>query len=194
MIFWLGRSDTLDRGRSIAAAMRPRNRFPPPRLEAINHPLETGRLPSRGFTRFWSRPGQTRPQQTLKAKEGSVAQQAALVVERVSGAEPVIDLGHLARMTFGNRSLERELLELFDRQACMLIERMRASDAPVVATLAHTLKGSASGIGASSVACAARAAELAADGAAAECSAAIDRLAAAIEEARALIAELLRAQ
>jgi HPt (histidine-containing phosphotransfer) domain-containing protein len=117
-----------------------------------------------------------------------------LVVEGVAGAEPTIDLGHLARMTFGDRSLERELLELFDRQACMLIARMRASDAPAVATLAHTLKGSASGIGAGNVARAARAAELAAGEAAAECSAAIDRLAAAIEEARALIAELLRAQ
>lgn len=123
-----------------------------------------------------------------------MAQQAALVVERVTGVEPVIDLSHLARMTFGDRSLERELLELFDRQASLLVARMRASDAPVVATLAHTLKGSASGIGAGNVARAARAAELAAGAAAAECSAAIDRLAAAIEEARALIAELLRAQ
>jgi len=123
-----------------------------------------------------------------------VAQQMALLVEEVAADEPAIDLGYLARMTFGDRSLERELLELFDRQASLLIARMRASDAPAVATLAHTLKGSACGIGASHVARAARAAELAAGGAAAECAAAVDRLAAAIEEARALIAELLRAQ
>jgi len=121
-----------------------------------------------------------------------VAQQLALLVEEVAGDEPAIDLSHLARMTFGNRGLERELLELFDRQASMLIARMRASDAPAVATLAHTLKGSACGIGAGHVARAARAAELAAG--AAECSAAVDRLAAAIDEARALIAELLRAR
>ena len=37
-----------------------------------------------------------------------------------------IDRAHLARMTFGDRNLERELLELFDRQAAMLIARMRA--------------------------------------------------------------------
>jgi len=123
-----------------------------------------------------------------------VAQQMALLVEEVAADEPAIDLGYLARMTFGDRSLERELLELFDRQASLLIARMRASDAPAVATLAHTLKGSACGIGASHVARAARAAELAAGEAATECAAAIDRLAAAIEEARALIAELLRAQ
>jgi HPt (histidine-containing phosphotransfer) domain-containing protein len=118
----------------------------------------------------------------------------ALVAEKVAGDEPAIDLSYLARMTFGDRNLERELLELFDRQASMLIARMHASDAAAVASLAHTLKGSACGIGAGNVARAARAAELAAGGAAAECSAAIDRLAAAIEEARALIAELLRAQ
>ncbi len=97
-------------------------------------------------------------------------------------------------MTFGDRSFERELLELFDWQASLLLARMRASDAPAVATLAHTLKGSACGIGAGNVARAARATEVAAGGAAAECSAAIDRLAATIEEARVLIAELLRAQ
>ena len=119
-----------------------------------------------------------------------MAQLATLTADP-SADEPAIDRGHLALMTFGDRSLERELLELFDRQASMLIARMRASDAAAVATLAHTLKGSASGIGAGEVARAARAAELAAGGAAAECSAAIDRLAAAIEEARALIAELL---
>ncbi len=97
-------------------------------------------------------------------------------------------------MTFGDRSFERELLELFDWQASLLLARMRASDAPAVSTLAHTLKGSACGIGAGNVARAARATEVAAGGAAAECSAAIDRLAATIEEARVLIAELLRAQ
>ena len=123
-----------------------------------------------------------------------MAHQMALLVEEVAGDEPAIDLSYLARMTFGNRGLERELLELFDRQASMLIARMRDSDSPAVATLAHTLKGSACGIGAGHVARAARATELAAGAAGAECSAAIDRLAAAIEEARALIAELLRAR
>ena len=102
-----------------------------------------------------------------------------------------IDRSHLARMTFNDRSLEREVLQLFDRQATLLIGRMRASDAAVVGSLAHTLKGSATGIGAGRVARAAEAAENAA--ASSDCSQAIDRLAQAVDEARALIAELLRA-
>jgi len=109
-----------------------------------------------------------------------------------AAADAAIDRGQLARMTFGDRSLERELLELFDRQAAMLLVRMRAGGAAAVAPLAHTLKGSASGIGAAGVARAAEAAERAAGAAPSECSAAVDRLALAVDEARALIAELLR--
>ena len=103
-----------------------------------------------------------------------------------------IDRGHLARMTFGDRSLEREVLGLFDRQAVMLIERMRGGEPAAIATLAHTLKGSAAGIGASRVAEHANATEIAAAKSATDCIAAIDRLAAAVDEARALIADLLR--
>jgi HPt (histidine-containing phosphotransfer) domain-containing protein len=121
-----------------------------------------------------------------------VAYLATLSADEVPVAEPAIDRGHLKQMTFGDRSLERELLELFDRQSTMLIARMRESDAAAVATLAHTLKGSARGIGAGPVARAAEAAEQAAGGAG--CVAAVNRLAAAIEDARALIGELLRAQ
>ena len=95
-------------------------------------------------------------------------------------------------MTFGDRSLEREVLQLFDRQATMLMARIRAGNPAAIASLAHTLKGSAAGIGASAVARSADAAELAASGPTSECSQAIDRLASAIDEARALIAELLR--
>jgi len=68
-----------------------------------------------------------------------------------------------------------------------------AAIAAAVATLAHTLKGSASGIGAGIVAQAAEAAELAAGHAPAEIGAALDGLAKAVDEARALIATLLRA-
>lgn len=106
--------------------------------------------------------------------------------------EAAIDRGHLARMTFGDRSLEREVLALFDRQAEVLIARMRGVEPAAIATLAHTLKGSAAGIGASRVAQTAGAAEIAAELSAGECSQAIDRLAVAVDEARALIAELLR--
>ncbi|HZL32337.1 MAG TPA: Hpt domain-containing protein [Pseudolabrys sp.] len=107
-----------------------------------------------------------------------------------------IDRGHLRRMTFGDRTLEQDVLELFDRQATILIGRMRAGDAAVVGSLAHTLKGSALGIGAGPVADAAQSVEnavgQAAAGSAGDVSAAIDRLAAKVEEARALIALLLR--
>ena len=103
-----------------------------------------------------------------------------------------IDRRHLAAMTFGDRSLEREVLELFDRQSAMLIARMRGGGPEAIASLAHTLKGSAAGIGAGTVARDADAAEIAAAGSPSECSQAIDRLAKAVDEARALITELLR--
>lgn len=62
-----------------------------------------------------------------------------------------IDLDHLARMTLGDASLEREVLELFTAQAKTLIGRLAAWP-DNSAALAHTLKGSARGIGAFTVA------------------------------------------
>jgi HPt (histidine-containing phosphotransfer) domain-containing protein len=103
-----------------------------------------------------------------------------------------IDLVHLARSTLGDRSLEREVLQLFDRQSTLLIARMRAASPDGIAMLAHTLKGSANGIGAWRVARAAEALELAGrDGNA--IGDALDRLAAVADEARAVIAGLLQA-
>jgi len=104
-----------------------------------------------------------------------------------------IDLVHLARTTMGDRSLEREVLQLFDRQSSLLIARMRTAAPGGVSTLAHTLKGSARGIGAWRVARAAEALELAGAARNDEIPAALDHLAAASDEARAVIAELLRA-
>jgi HPt (histidine-containing phosphotransfer) domain-containing protein len=112
--------------------------------------------------------------------------------DAIAAASVVIDRGHLKNMTYGDSSLERELLQLFDRQIEILVARMRASDAAAVATLAHTLKGSASGVGATNVARAAEAAELAAARSPAALGSALDALAKAGEEARALIAEMLR--
>jgi HPt (histidine-containing phosphotransfer) domain-containing protein len=106
--------------------------------------------------------------------------------------ERPIDLVHLARMTLGDRGLEREVLALFDRQATVLVSRMRAASPGSVTSVAHTLKGSARGVGAWRVAAAAEAVELAASGEG-DLSAAITRLAAVAEEARTVIAELLRA-
>jgi HPt (histidine-containing phosphotransfer) domain-containing protein len=122
-----------------------------------------------------------------------MAQAAILTPGPAPANAPVIDQGHLKRMTFGDSSLEREVLQLFDRQAEILIARMRASDPAAVMTLAHTLKGSASGIGAGNVAQAAEAAELAAGHSPAEIGVALDGLSNAVDEARALIATLLRA-
>ena len=109
------------------------------------------------------------------------------------GTERPIDLVHLARMTRGDRSLEREVLQLFDRQATMLIGRMQSSAAPAVSAAAHVLTGSARGIGAWPVARAAQAVEQAAASVGeAELMAAVERLGAAVESARGVIAELLR--
>ena len=120
-----------------------------------------------------------------------MAQVASLTPDSALATAPVIDRGHLERMTFGDSSLEREVLQLFDRQAAILVARMRVSEPAAVATLAHTLKGSASGIGAVYVVQAAEAAEIAAGRSRAETGAALDGLAKAVDEARALIATLL---
>jgi HPt (histidine-containing phosphotransfer) domain-containing protein len=101
-----------------------------------------------------------------------------------------IDLVHLARTTLGDRSLEREVLQLFDRQAALLITRMRSATPGGVVIIAHTMKGSARGIGAWRVARAAEAVELAAS---ADVGDALERLAAAADEARTVIADLLKA-
>jgi HPt (histidine-containing phosphotransfer) domain-containing protein len=93
-------------------------------------------------------------------------------------------------MTLGERSLEREVLQLFDRQSTLLLARMRSAAPAGVITLAHTLKGSARGIGAWRIARAAEAVETAGP---TQMKAALDALAAATEEARAVIADLLRA-
>jgi HPt (histidine-containing phosphotransfer) domain-containing protein len=124
--------------------------------------------------------------------------QTALSQPAIETMEPgaAIDRGHLSRMTFGDRSLEQEVLQLFDRQSALLIARMRSGQGPgndaAIGALAHTLKGSAAGIGANSVARAAEAAEQAAAHTPSDLSATIDRLAAAVDEARVLIAQLLK--
>jgi hypothetical protein len=108
--------------------------------------------------------------------------------------EPAIDLAHLARMTLGERELEREVLDLFERQAGMLLARMACESPRVVAAHAHTLSGSARGIGAWKVAEAAATVEhLATQPGAIALTGAMDRLAAAVAEAQAVIGDMLRA-
>ena len=69
-----------------------------------------------------------------------------------SAAAPV-DLVHLARHTFGDRALEEEVLRLFAGQSAHWMERLKeARDAGQRSEAAHTIKGSARGIGAWQVA------------------------------------------
>ena len=76
----------------------------------------------------------------------------------------VIDETHLERMTLGDRRLEREVLELFVRQTTIMLGRIVGAELALAAAAAHTLKGSARGIGAWRVARAAELVENAANG------------------------------
>lgn len=104
-----------------------------------------------------------------------------------------IDFEHLFRMTLGDHDLEREVLQLFDRQAGMLMERIAQSEPGTVAAAAHTLKGSARGIGAWFVARAADMVEAAATSSQSDLPKAVRALAVSVDEARVVITDLLRA-
>jgi HPt (histidine-containing phosphotransfer) domain-containing protein len=107
--------------------------------------------------------------------------------------QSVIDRVHLGRMTLGEHGLEEEVLALFERQAGMLVARMRAAEPTAIAAFAHTLKGSARGVGAWRIAEAAERLEVNAIGFGdRELATAIEQLAAAVIEARVLIADMLR--
>src|ERR1700744_2434942 len=90
-----------------------------------------------------------------------------------------LDLGHLERMTLGEKALEREVLEMFVAQSGRLMETL-ASLPPEAAGLAHPLKGSARAIGAFKVAEHAAALEVAGQGG----DAALAALCRAVAEAR----------
>jgi HPt (histidine-containing phosphotransfer) domain-containing protein len=107
----------------------------------------------------------------------------------------VIDRAHLARMTFGNRNLEAEVLRLFDRQCAMLVEGIRAASADCAAVFAHTLRGSCRAVGAWRVAQLAEQVESAAracDGPGFDI--ALKRLADAVAQMRSAVTHLLDAQ
>lgn len=59
-----------------------------------------------------------------------------------------IDEVHLDRMTLGDRRLEREVLAIFVRQSALMLDRISSAEPAVAAAAAHTLLGSARGIGA----------------------------------------------
>ena len=105
--------------------------------------------------------------------------------------EQVVDREHLSRMTLGDRSLEGEVLRLFERQADMLIARMAMAAPANIKALAHTLDGSARGIGAWRVSQAAKDVEraVAENG---DVRIAIASLKSAVDEALIIIADLLQ--
>jgi HPt (histidine-containing phosphotransfer) domain-containing protein len=103
-----------------------------------------------------------------------------------------IDRAHLLRMTLGDHALEGEVLRLFVRQAGMLLSRMRQAEPTRIAALAHTLDGSARGIGAWRIAQAAQALEQAA-ASHSDLQPMVDMLRNATDEALLVIADLLRA-
>jgi len=108
---------------------------------------------------------------------------------------PVIDEEHLARMTLGDAALEREVLNIFVRQMALTMKRLAGAAPGVVAAVAHTLKGSARGLGVWRVAEMAERVEQAADGGedAAARQAAVAALEAACLEACAAIGARLDA-
>jgi HPt (histidine-containing phosphotransfer) domain-containing protein len=67
----------------------------------------------------------------------------------------VIDEEHLKRMTLGDRALEQDLLRIFVRQIATILDRITVHDRAAIAAAAHTMIGSARGIGAWRVAAAA---------------------------------------
>jgi HPt (histidine-containing phosphotransfer) domain-containing protein len=73
-----------------------------------------------------------------------------------------LDENHLGRMTLGDRRLEHEVLEIFARQNSLILKRIVSAEPGPVAAAAHTLKGSARGVGAWRVARAAERLEQAA--------------------------------
>ena len=114
----------------------------------------------------------------------------------VSGSDrdtAVIDEDHLGRMTLGDRQLERDVLEIFVRQTIIMLERIAVAEPALAAATAHTLKGSALGIGAWRVVEAAERLEQAASvkSSSTELDLAVEALKAATIEAGAAIAARL---
>lgn len=107
----------------------------------------------------------------------------------------VLDEDHLGRMTLGDRGLEREVLEIFARQTTIMLNRITVAEPALAAAAAHTLKGSARGIGAWRVARAAeRLEQAAAQGREGDIDGAVEELKAASLEVSAAIGARLAMQ
>jgi HPt (histidine-containing phosphotransfer) domain-containing protein len=174
--------------------------------DAADRTFRNSGLPSLGGCRPFLRQGQEQFRQIVLEEDSKASDRlsragaGAPIEPRPSSSlgqtvlppEQTIDLAHLARMTCGEKSLEAEVLSLFDRQAGMLLARMQQSSPTVAGTFAHTIAGSARGIGAWKVAAAAEGLELAARNYdPARFDRAHRRLASTIAEAQAAIRALL---
>ena len=73
---------------------------------------------------------------------------SSLTLARRDRQPTIIDEDHLGRMTLGDRRLEREVLEIFVRQSTIMLVRITGPGPALAAAAAHTLMGSARGIGA----------------------------------------------
>jgi HPt (histidine-containing phosphotransfer) domain-containing protein len=104
----------------------------------------------------------------------------------------VIDEEHLRRMTLGDSRLEQEVLRIYVRQSALMLGRMASGEPAALAAAAHTLNGSASGIGAWRVAKAAERLERAVnEGSEAALGEALTELkAASLEASAAIVARL----
>jgi len=71
------------------------------------------------------------------------------------GAAEPVDLAQLASQTFGDKGLQREVLELFLEQARRTREALRTTGPDECGRLAHRIEGSAKAIGAFELASAA---------------------------------------
>lgn len=110
--------------------------------------------------------------------------------------EPVVrpvDLVHLSHYTLGDTQLEREVLQLFQSQSGIYMDRLKsAAKAKDWREAAHTIKGSARGIGAWRVAESAELAETARDCPKSKAALeALHELEACIEETNGFISRLL---
>lgn len=121
----------------------------------------------------------------------NIGSEAAATNPRPQLRRPV-DLVHLARYTLGDRSLEREVLELFGAQSRLYLKRLQAATCDESwRNAAHTIKGTARAIGAWRVAHSAEAAEgLQGERLHSGRGGAIEALTKAIEEANLYIREL----
>lgn len=105
-----------------------------------------------------------------------------------SDGRSAIDDDHLQRMTLGDQRLEREVLQIFVRQSAIMLGRICSAQPGAAGMAAHTLVGSARGIGAWRVAGAAERLERASrDGGEEQIADAIAELKAASLEATAAI-------